>query len=214
MFDMKIGFVVTLRFFLWNLVWSKDNSDRLLTVRQEAIDASEKAGKDIDVLMGRTCAKLRKEERPRNLDEFFTPKYLLNADIDWSFFINIDLCLKEIKRSSKLLEFFRSCSEKDFEDWFSKREPITDEVSQKRCNRAAIRHEKRLNLAIAENKKAVKKEKERKESERRAFINELEKTKRRRLENQRFLNRMGTPFSWSAASGPTSGFNARRHPED
>ena len=152
-FDMKIGFVVTLRFFLWNLVWSKDNSDKVLSSRQEAINASEKAGENIGTLLTQSYANLFKEEHPRNLGEFFTPKYLLNGDIDRGFFINIDLCLKEIKRSSKLLEFFRSCSEKDFEDWFSKREPITDEVIQKRWNLAAIRHEKRVNLAIAEREK-------------------------------------------------------------
>ena len=146
-FDTDLGFIVTIRFFLWNLVWSKDNSDKVLSSRKEAIDASEKAGENIGTLLTQSYANLFKEEHPRNLGEFFTPKYLLNGDIDWSFFINIDLCLKEIKRSSKLLEFFRSCSEKDFEDWFSKREPITDEVIQKRWNLAAIRHEKRVNHA-------------------------------------------------------------------
>ena len=144
---MNKGFVVTLRFLFWNLVWSKDNSDKVLSSRQEAIDASEKAGEKIENLLRQAGANLILNERPQSVGDFYRSQYLLNVDIDWGFFINIDLCLKEIKRSSKLLEFFRSCSEKEFETWFSNREPITDEVRQKRWNLAAIRHEKRVNHA-------------------------------------------------------------------
>ena len=188
--DMNKGFVVTLRFLLWNLVWSKDNSDKVLSSRQEAIDASEKAGEKIGTLLTQACANLFLKDYPRKLDEFFTPKYLLNADIDRGFFISIDLCLKEIKRSSKLLKFFRSCSEKEFETWFSNREPITDEVRQKRWNLAAIRHEKRVNHA--------------KEDARR-----LEE--KARLENSRRSETMTRSSRGGSNSVPTDdGFNARR----
>jgi len=188
-FDMKIGFVVTLRVFLWNLVWSKDNSDKVLSSRQEAIDASEKAGEKIGTLLTQACANLFFKERLRNLGEFFSSRYLLNPHIDRSFFIEIDLCLKEIKRSSKLLEFFRSCSEKDFEDWFSNREPITDEVRQKRWDKAACRHTKRVNHA---KKDALEKER----------MNPVQNSNPSRSSRG------------CSSSVSTLGFNARRYPED
>ena len=146
-FNINIGFVVTLRFFFWNLVWSKDNSDAILTARQEAIDASEKAGEKIGTLLGEACANLDEKESPQTPGEFFTPKYLLNTDIDWSFFISIDLCLKEIKRCSDLLQFFRSCSEKEFEDWYAKSKEIDNNLQQKRWNLASARHTERVKLA-------------------------------------------------------------------
>ena len=209
MLDNNTGRVVKLWFLFWDHVWSKQNSDRLLSLRQEAIDAAERAGSDIEALLAQACSNLFKKDRPQTLREFFTSRYLLNADIDRRFFINIDLCVNEIKRTSNLLEFFRTCTEKDFEDWFSNREPISDEVKQKRWNLASARHEKRVKLAIAENEKAVKKEKERKEKKRWAVIKELEEKNRRRLENQGFLNQMVTSSFSSEPSGPL-GFNARR----
>ena len=209
MLDKNTGRVVTLWILFLKHVWSKNNSDKLLSSRQEAIDAAERAGSDIEALLAQAGTNLLEKDRPQTLREFFTSRYLLNADIDRRFFINIDLCVNEIKRTSNLLEFFRTCTEKDFEDWFSNREPISDEVKQKRWNLASLRHKKRVKLAKAENENAVKKEKERKEKERCALIKELEEKKRRRLENQGFLNQVVTSSFSSEPSGPL-GFNARR----
>lgn len=139
--------VVTLLFLFWDHVWTKDNSVKILTARQEAIDASEKAGEKIGTLLKQACVNLVEKERPQTLGEFFTPKYLLNADIDWGSFISIDLCLKEIKRSSKLLQFFRSCSEKEFEQWYAKRKPIDGNLQKERWNLASARHAERVNRA-------------------------------------------------------------------
>jgi len=133
--------------------WSKKNEGNFVASRMAARDEAVAFGAGIDRLVEENLSSLPRDLLPKNLDEIFTEDYIFSCHIKREFFVRLDILLERIEETIKLLQFFRSCSEKEFEEWFSKKEPITDEVRQKRWDLAAIRHEKRVNLAIAEREK-------------------------------------------------------------
>ena len=145
-----------------NKPWSEKNEKCFVSSRMVVRDEAVAFAAGIDRLVSENLNFLPGDMLPKNLNEIFTTDFILSRHIKREFFVRLDMLLERIEESSKLLQFFRSCSEKEFDDWFSNREPITDEVRQKRWNLASTRHEKRVNHAIAEREKErVKRAKER-----------------------------------------------------
>jgi len=136
-----------------NKPWSKKNEGNFVSSRMAVRDDADALGAGIDRLVEENLSSLPRDLLPKNLDDLFSKNFILSRHMKDDFFVRLDILLERIEETSKLLQFFRSCSEKEFEEWFFKKEPITDEVRQKRWNLAAIRHEKRVNLAIAEREK-------------------------------------------------------------
>ena len=133
--------------------WSENNQRSFVSSRMVVRYQADAFAAGIDKLLSENLNLVAEYMLPQNLNEIFTPDFILSLHIKREFFVRLDMLLERIEESSKLLEFFRTCSEKEYEDWFSNKEPITEEVRQKRWDLASAQHEKRVNHAIAEREK-------------------------------------------------------------